>query len=518
MAEYFDLVHTGFASALQPFVLAMMLVGLVVGLVAGVLPGISMINAVVLVLPFTYFMEPNAAIILLIAIYCSGMFAGAVTAILINIPGSPGNAATVFDGYPLTRKGQGALAIGTTIICSAIGGFASAVVLATAAPALAEYSLSFTSVEKFAVIFLGMACVTNAGSASRVRAVSALLLGALVATIGFAPIYPTFRFTFGTDLLQAGVNFIIALIGLFAIGELFDRFARQSGGWEGLPARIKVRLPGWAEIKRLKGTMFRATAIGTGVGIIPGEGGAISAFLAYGVERQVSKRGSEFGTGVLEGVAAPETANNASTGGALVPTLALGIPGSAAAAVIMGALLLHGFEPGPLLFVKAPETVYTVFAAVMMINLLMIGGGLIVTRLFIQLLKIPEPVLSGSILLLCFVGAFGVRNQMADVWMMLGFGVLGYLFRRFDLSVPAFIIGLLLGPLAETYFLRTMLISNGDPLIFLVRPMSMALIAVALLIIFLPEVGWFRRSLMGWFGGRANKATPANESEGGDKR
>ncbi|MGE3626584.1 MAG: tripartite tricarboxylate transporter permease [Hyphomicrobiales bacterium] len=498
MAEYLHLIGVGFANALEPFVLAMMLAGMVIGLVAGVLPGISMINAVVLALPFTYFMEPTAAVIMLISIYCSGMFAGAITAILINIPGSPGNAPTAFDGYPMTRKGEAALAIGTSIICSGIGGFLSAIVLATAAPALADYALGFNSMDKFALVFLGMACVTNAGSSSRVRAISALLLGAMVGTIGLAPIYPAFRFTFGTDLLQAGVNFIIALIGLFAIAELFDRFARRNSGWEGLPANIKVRLPGLAELKRLKGTIMRSTAIGTSVGIIPGEGGAISAFLAYGVEKQVSKHGQAFGTGVLEGVAAPETANNASTGGALIPTLALGIPGSAAAAVIMGALLLHGFEPGPLLFVKAPETVYTIFAAVLMINLLMIAGGLVTTRMFVQLLKVPEPVLSGGILLLCFIGAFGVRNQMADIWMMLGFGVLGFLFRRFDFSVPAFIIGLLLGPMAETYFLRTMLVADGNPMVLLTQPLSAFLIACGLLIVFVPEVAWIRRNLAGY--------------------
>lgn len=488
MTDYFNVISIGINGISDPFVILMMFVGLAIGLIAGALPGISMINAVVLALPFTYLMEPNAALVLLIAIYCSGMFAGSVTAILLNIPGSPGNAATAFDGYPMTLKGEGAMAIGTAILCSGIGGFFSALILATAAPILAEYALSFTSVEKFSVIFLGMACVTGAGSGSRTHAISALLLGVLVSTIGFAPIYPTFRFTFGTELLEGGVSFIIAIIGLFAIAEVLDRIGRRSSGWGGLPERVKVRLPGWIDIMRLKWTILRSTLIGTGVGIIPGEGGAISSFLAYGVERQVSKRGNEFGTGIIEGVAAPETANNASTGGALIPTLALGIPGSAAAAIIMGALMLHGFEPGPLLFIKSPETIYTIFAAVLVINLLMIAGGLMTTRLFIQLLKIPESVLNGGILLLCFIGAYGLRNQMEDMWIMLGFGALGYLLRRVNFSVSAFIIGLLLGPMAETYFLRTMLSSSGDLTVFFTRPISCLFILLSLLIAFLPEL------------------------------
>jgi putative tricarboxylic transport membrane protein len=486
--ETLHLIATGFQNAIVGQNLLMMLVGLAVGLIAGVLPGISMINAVILALPFTYFLDPASSIILLVSIYCSGMFAGGITAILINIPGSPGNAATCWDGYPMALKGQAALAIGTCILCSGIGGFASAVIMTFATPQLAEVALSFSSVEAFAMIFLGMACVGRLGARSASAAFTSLLLGMAVGSIGLAPVYSSFRFTFGTEILQAGVNFLIALIGLFAIGEVLDRIFAGESGWKEFPARVQVRMPGLKELFQIRWTLFRATAIGTLVGLVPGEGGVVSAFLAYGVEKQISKNGSKFGTGQIEGVAAPETANNASTGGAMIPTLALGIPGSAAAAVIMGAFMVHGFEPGPLLFVKAPDIIYTTFAAIMIVNLLMIVGGYFVTKMFVQMMKVPAPILNGCILTLCFIGAFGIRNLMVDVWMMMGFGVLGLIMRRTGFPVPAFIIGLLLGPMAETYFLTSMIASDNNILVFFTRPVSATIMLASMLIIFVPTI------------------------------
>jgi putative tricarboxylic transport membrane protein len=482
------LIATGLANTLHGTNLAMMLIGMFVGLLVGVLPGISMINAVILALPFTYFMEPTAAVILLVSIYCSGMFSGAVTAILINIPGSPGNAATCLDGYPMAQKGQAPLAIGTAILCSGIGGFVSAFVMTVATPPLAEVALKFSSAESFAVIVLGMVCVARLGTDSPSRATTSLLIGMVVGTIGLSPIYPSFRFTFGTDLLQGGVNFLTALIGLFAVGEILDRILSRGASWADVPRKIDIRLPGLETLKKLKGTIFRATAIGTTVGVIPGEGGVIAAFMAYGVEKQVSKNGAKFGTGQLEGVAAPETANNATTGGAMIPTLALGIPGSAAAAVIMGAFLLHGFQPGPLMFIKAPDVIYTVFGAMLIVNLLMIAGGYLATRMFMQFMRIPTPILNGCILILCFIGAFGIRNLMADVWIMVAFGVIGLLMRRHGFPVPPFIIGLLLGPMAETYFLTTMLASDNNLLVFFTRPISGFFMFAALLMIVGPPL------------------------------
>jgi putative tricarboxylic transport membrane protein len=423
------------------------------------------------------------------------MYGGAITAILLNIPGDPANAPTCWDGYPMAQKGEASLAIGIALVYSGIGGFASAVIMTFTAPVLAEFALKFSPVEKFAVVLLGMACVTSLGAASRVRATSALLLGMAAGTIGLAPIYSSLRFTGGTELLQGGIEFVVALIGMFAIAEVIDGVARRVSGWPDLPRHVSTRMPGWAEYKRLFGTAVRSTAIGTAVGAVPGGGGVVAAFLAYGVEKQVSPHGKDFGTGVLEGVAAPEAANNASTGGAMIPTLALGIPGSAATAVMLAVMTLHGFEPGPLLFMKAPEFVHTIFAAMLVVNLLMIFAGLLTTPLFVQLLRIPEPVLNACILILCILGVYGIRNLMADVWIMLGFGVLGFIMRRSNFSVPAFIIGLLLGPMAETYFLTVMRSYDDSLLPFVTRPISAVLIASTVLIIFAPEVGAIWRRL-----------------------
>jgi putative tricarboxylic transport membrane protein len=490
MMETLHLLANGLANAVQGQNLLMLIIGLAVGLIAGVLPGISMINAVILALPFTYFLNPSAAVILLVAIYCSGMFSGGVTAILINIPGSPGNAATCWDGYPMAQKGEGALAIGTTILCSGIGGFASALIMTFATPALAEFALKFSSIESFAMVFLGIACITGMGARSVPRLMTSLLAGMAVGTVGLAPVYSSFRFTFGTDFLQGGVNFLCALIGLFAMSEILERILSRKTDWKDMPEKVDIRMPGWKELKQIRGTILRATGIGTLVGFVPGEGGVVSAIMAYGVEKHVSKNGHKFGTGQIEGVAAPETANNASTGGAMIPTLALGIPGSAAAAVIMGAFMLHGYEPGPLLFMKAPDVLYTVFAAMLIVNLLMVGGGYLITRMFMQFMKIPPPVLNACIIVLCFLGAFGIRNLMADVWLMVAFGVVGLFMRRFGFPIAPFIIGLLLGPMAEGYFLTSMLAADNDLTVFFTRPISAVFMIGGLLIAFGPA---FRR-------------------------
>jgi putative tricarboxylic transport membrane protein len=277
----------GLASAMQGQNLLMLIIGLAVGLIAGVLPGISMINAVILALPFTYFLPPAAAVILLVAIYCSGMFSGGVTAILINIPGSPGNAATCWDGYPMAQKGDGALAIGTTILCSGIGGFASALIMTFATPPLAEFALKFSSVESFSMVFLGLACITGMGTKSVPRLMTSLLAGMAVGTVGLAPVYSSFRFTFGTDFFQGGINFLCALIGLFAMSEILERILSRKTDWKDMPAKVEIRMPGWKELKQIKGTVIRATAIGTMVGFVPGEGGVVSAIMAYGIEKHI---------------------------------------------------------------------------------------------------------------------------------------------------------------------------------------------------------------------------------------
>ena len=484
--DIFNNFAVGMHNILVPYNFIMILVGLMVGVIVGALPGIAMINAMVLALPFTYSMEPVAAILLLISIYCGGMFGGAITAILINIPGSPGNAPTAIEGFALTKKGKTAQAIGTAIICSGIGGFISALVMTFVSPTLADFAMRFTSVEKFAIVFLGLTCLAGMGAESISSSLISVFAGIFLGTIGVAPLYFSYRFTFGFNLFSAGVSFIIALIGLFAVSEILHQAVFRIRYRELSKKSAGVKLPGLREIWRLRGTVTRATIIGTGIGVIPGEGGAVAAFLSYGIERQISNKGEDFGTGVIQGLAAPETANNASTGGAMIPLLTLGIPGSGAAAVILGAFLLHGLQPGPLLFINQLDLVYTIFIGMLLVNILMIFSGTITTKIFLQAMRIPEGVMGSFIMVLCFIGAYGLRNNIGDVWLMMCFGLLGFFMRRYRFPIIPMVMGIILGPLAETYFLTSMIKYDNDISVFFTRPISLCIICFAVLLLFLP--------------------------------
>jgi putative tricarboxylic transport membrane protein len=478
--DVFVHLTAGLAQALQPVNFLMILIGLTIGIVAGALPGISMVNAIVLALPFTYLMEITPSLLLMAGIYCGGCYAGTITGILFNIPGDPMNVPQTWEGYQLNRKGEAALALGTAITTSALGGFVSALIMTFASPPLAKVALLLSPVEYFAVVVLGLTSVVVIGQSSMAAAFVSLFSGMFLATVGVDPLYGSFRFTFGTKLLQTGIDFVPVMIGLFAIGEVLERVGlwREEKGPRSV--RIRTRLPRWRDLWPLRGSIARGIGIGTATGAVPGAGAAIAAFVSYGVERQISKRPERFGTGVLEGLAAPETAANASTGGAMIPLLTLGIPGSAAAAVMLAAFTLHGVEPGPLLFVKQPGLVYTIFAGFLLTNLVMVFMGLGAAKAFVQLLRIPEPILAGFIVLFCFLGAYAIRNDLADAWIAMGFGVVGYFMRRYQLPIPPLILGLILGPLAEEFFRTAMGMHGNDWSVFFTRPISAVFLLASL--------------------------------------
>lgn len=482
MAELLGNLAVGFVNAVQPLNFLMIVLGLAIGILAGALPGITMLNSIVLVLPFTYLLDIVPALLLMIGVYCGGVFGGSITAILFNIPGDPMNVPTAWEGYPLNRQGRGRYALGLAIMASAFGGLVSALFLAFFAPPFARFALSFSTVEFFSVVIFGLASVSVLGQGSITSALISLFAGMFLGTIGTEAQYGVERFAFGVPFLKTGVDFVTVLIGLFAIGEVLDQLV--AGGAPAAPreARAVPRLP-LLDLWPLRGSLLRGTAVGVAVGGLAGAGATVSAFVAYGLEKQVSRRPELFGRGHAGGLVAAESANNGSTGGAMVHLLTLGIPGSAATAVMMGAFLIHGIQPGPLLYAKQPEQVYTITAGMILANLLMIGLGFLAAIWFAQLMRIPAPTLNTFIVVLCFVGAFALRNDMADVWLTMLFGVAGFFMRRYDLPVPPLVMGIILGPMAEQYFLTSMVSHHNDLTVFVTRPVSAVILGLSALMV-----------------------------------
>lgn len=493
MWETLGNLGAGLAASLEPLNFLMILAGLAIGIVAGALPGITMLNSIVLVLPFTYLMGIVPSLLLMTSIYIGGVFGGSITGILFNIPGDPMNVPTTWEGYQLNKKGQVRLALGMAIMASAIGGFLSALILTFASPPFAKVALTFSTVEYFAVVLLGLASVVVIGQVSIAGALISLFAGMFLGTIGTEAQYGITRFAFGLAVLDTGIDFVTVLIGLFAIGEVLDQLSATKGtggGDAATPATARAQLPSPRQLWALRGSILRGLGTGVVIGAIPGTGATVASFVSYGLEKQVSKHPERFGTGVLEGLTASETSVNASTGGAMIPLLTLGIPGSGATAVMMGAFLLHGVQPGPLLFSKSPHEVYTIFVGMLLANLIMIVMGLIAARCFAQLMKVPEPILAAFIIAFCFLGAYALRNDMSDVWMTMLFGVLGFFMRRYNLPIPPLILGIILGPLAEQYFLTSMVSHGNDVTVFFTRPVSAGLILTTVALLVWPALRW----------------------------
>jgi putative tricarboxylic transport membrane protein len=494
MVDQLSYMWIGLMNTFDPLNFLMILVGLIIGVLAGALPGITMLNAIVLVLPFTYLMGIVPSLLLMSGIYCGGVFGGSITGILFNIPGDPMNVPTTWEGYKLNKKGFVSKALGMAIMCSAIGGFISAVLMTLAGPPFAKVALSFSSTEYFAVVFLGLASVVVIGTRSMGSALISMFIGLILATVGMDDIYGAPRFTFGIRIMETGINFVTVLIGIFAIGEVLEQLSlRNKGEGEIYHVRPKTSLPTFGELWALRNSLLRGLGIGTAMGALPGSGATVTSFVSYGVEKQVSKHPERFGTGVWEGLVASETSINASTGGAMLHLFALGIPGSGATAVMMGAFLLHGIQPGPMLFTKTPEEVYTIFVGFMVCNLVMILAGLACAKFFSELMRVPEIILSAFIISFCLLGAFALRNDMTDVWFMVIFGIVGYFMRRYDLPTPPMILGLILGPMAEKYFITSMIGEANDVTIFFRRPVSGVLMVASIGILLMPVLRNLRK-------------------------
>ena len=442
------------------------------GIVVGALPGLTATMAMALFLPFTFFMPPELGLSIMVGLFAGGIAGGSIPAILLNIPGTPAAAATVLDGYQMTRKGRAAEALGISFISSATGGLFSALVMVVAAPAIARASLNFQAPEFFVLALYGLTIIAAVAGDSLVKGLIAGLIGLTLAMVGLDPITAVQRFTFGSYELYGGFSLIPVLIGVFGLSQVFI-LVQESVGTAPLPTLTGRRFPTRADLKLCGSSILRGSMIGTAVGIVPGTGTDIGAFLSYSQAKRHQKGSTPFGQGNPQGVAAAESANNAVVGGTLIPMLTLGIPGDAGSAVLLGGLLIHGLTPGPGMFTGPKSSVtYVLFASFILANLFMLAFGLFGIRWFVKVVKIPTHALVPIIVLLCLVGSYAINNSLLDVWVALGAGVLGYVLVTFRFPVSPIILGLILGPMAESNFRRSMVFSHGDWTVFFTRPLS----------------------------------------------
>lgn len=486
----------GASIAFKPVSLLFILFGVLWGIVGGALPGITGSIAMALLLPLTFTMAPSVALMMLAGVYIGAMYGSSITAILIRTPGAPASAVTVLDGYELHKQGKSGVALGISLYTGTVGGLFSVLVLIALAVPLANVALAFGPPEYFGMAIFGLAIISSLAGRSMVKGLISGVLGLMLATIGMDPFSGVPRFTYGVEELLGGVDLVAAMIGLFAVSEVFVQ-AAEVGSWEKISDRFSSKLPTWAEMKSTWWSTTLGTLIGTFVGIMPGAGGTIGSFIAYNEAKRWSRHPEQFGTGCLDGIAAPESANNAVTGGAMVPLLAFGIPGSNAAAIMLGALMLQGLRPGPLLFQNNPDIVYGLFVGMIVGNLFMLPLGIIFLKPCIYIVNVSKPVLLASIMALVTVGTYAINNSINDVWVALIMGVLGYVMRRYDFSPSAMVLALVLGFMVETSLRRSFVISYGNLSWTYTRPIALILILMAVATLCLPIIRAIRDARKG---------------------
>lgn len=468
------------------------LIGVTVGIIFGSIPGLTATMAVALCLPMTFGMDPVTALSLLVGLYIGGISGGLIAAILINIPGTPASIATTFDGHPMARNGEAGRALGIAILYSFLGTVVGCIVLFTLAPPLARIAVTFGSYEYFAIALFALMLVAGLASGNLLKGLASACIGLLVAMIGMAPVDAYARFTGGIYALDSGLSLLPVLLGLFAVAEVL-KYAEKPTGPESQPLP-KVRLQGFfgvtgKEFREYLPNFARSSAIGVGVGLLPGIGSAASNMLAYLAARSASAEPETFGKGNPQGIVATETSNNAGVGSAMVPLIALGIPGDSVTALLLGGFLIHGIQPGPLMFAMNGDLVYSVFTALALSAVVMLIVEYFGIRLFIRILSVPKNYLLAVVLLMCVVGAYATNNRMFDVWTLLAFGVLGHLMNRFDYPLPPLILGFILGPVIEENLRSALMSSRGAILPFFERPVTaFFLVAVVLYVLLMAAV------------------------------
>ncbi len=467
--------------------------GVFFGILCGAMPGLSAVMALTLMLPFTFSVK-GAGIMMLVGIFCGAIYGGSITAILINTPGTANSAATCLDGYPMAHQmHQPGRALSISTMASTFGGVFSAVALLGTAPLLSKVALKFGTCEMFALGVFGLSIVTAVSSKSIIKGLLGAVLGLLFATVGMDATTATFRYTFGTTYLIGGIQFVPLLIGLFAFSQCLltaeDDIRKMAAG---KAEKLKQVLPTGSDIKRTAPTIVLSAVIGTLIGAIPGTGGDIASWIGYNEAKRLSKHPEEFGHGAPEGIAAPEAANNAVSGGALIPLLTLGIPGDSCTAIMLGALMMQGVTPGPLLMTTQPVKVYSIIISLFVANIFMCILGYGGIRIFSKISLVPMKWLNPIIFVFCAVGTFAINNNIYDVFMMIIAGIVGYILVKLDFCMPPIILGLILGKTVEQNLRRTLTISDGSFAIFLHHPIAMVLLAIAVISLFWPIINRYR--------------------------
>ena len=472
-------IIAGFSQATMAATLAATAIGALLGLIVGMIPGLTISTGIIILLPLTFVLPPDISIALLLGLYVSGMTGGSFSAILLNIPGTPSAAATALDGYPMAIRGEAGRALGIAVTASFAGGMFSFLCLYFIAPLLADIALQFHSQDLFSLVLFGLTIICSFAARSLIKGLIAAMIGLMIVTIGQDPMVGTQRFTFGEVNLIAGIHFLTALIGLFAIPQLVDNLVELNRGSDHLARRFGSVLPRLADLKRIRVPVIIGAPIGAFLGILPGAGGPIAAFISYDYAKKASAEPARFGHGALEGVAAPEAANNAVTGGAIIPMMTLGIPGDPVTAILMGALLVHGLAPGPLLFLERGDFAYGIIFSFFWANIFNIIVAFAGLRLLVKVLATPRALLMPTIALLCVIGSYALRNNFFDVYVMFGFGLLGLAMRWLDMPVVPLMLALVLGRQLEEQLRVSLVSSQGDISIFFTSPISLGFLGLA---------------------------------------
>ena len=494
--DTFSQLLLGFSVALQPINLFYCFMGCLIGTLVGVLPGLGPTAAMSLLLPATLHITPVAAIIMLAGIYYGAMYGGSTTSILVNIPGEAASAVTCLDGYQMARQGKAGRALGISAFGSFIAGTIGIVGLTLVAVPLADLALRFGPPEYFALMCLGMVILTFLSSTSMIRALMMACFGILIGTVGTDTVSGTARFSFGIIELMDGVGLVPVVMGLFGISEMLLNIETKIDR-EIFKTRVKGLFPTVRDWIQSAGAIIRGTVIGFFLGILPGGGAVLSSFVAYAVEKKVSKTPEKFGTGLIEGVAAPESANNSAAQGAFIPLLTLGIPSNVVMAMLLGALIIHGVTPGPLLLTNHPEIFWGVVGSMYIGNVMLLILNLPLIGLWVQLLKVPYAILMPLIIVFCIIGSYTIANSIMDVFFMLIFGVVGYLMKKLRYEAPPLILAYVLGPMLEYSLKQSLMISKGSFKIFFSRPISGTCLVIALILVVLPIIPRLRKKRPG---------------------
>jgi len=480
---------SGFAVALTPWNLVYAFLGAFIGTAIGVLPGLGPPATIALLLPVTYGMDPVSAVIMLAGIFYGAQYGGSTTSILLNIPGEASSVVTCLDGYQMARQGRAGRALGISAIGSFIGATISIVLMSMVSPTLASLALKFGPAEYSSLVLVGLLMSVYLGGDSVLKGILMLMLGLVLAIVGLDPVHGAPRFTFGITRMLDGIDFVVAAMGLYGIAEVLTNLEAPEVR-DVYKSSIKGILPNVADWKKSWLPMLRGSFLGFFVGVLPGGGATISSFVAYAIEKKVSRHPGEFGKGAIEGVASPESANNAASQSSFIPLLTLGIPGNASIAMIFMALMIHGILPGPMLLVERPNLFWGVIASMYIGNLMLLALNLPLIGFWTRLLRVPYPFLAVVIVIICIVGAYSIKNSAFDVGMMTVFGLLGYFLRKGGFPAAPLVLAMILGKILERSVQQSMTISGADPMIFIEKPISAILLAVGVLILLTPLFKW----------------------------